>query len=484
MIVLYNPRSLVRGKQRLPHMLLALAAALRDGYRIVDGNVEEQPLELIGDALATDPRERIVGMTVMPGNQLQSAIRDTVSLRRSHPEAFVVWGGYFATEHREAVLRSGWVNAVVRGQGELTLLELREALARGRDLRGIAGLSYVSRGEVVDNPPRPLADPNRFPPYPYDVVRPERYLVPTHLGARTLSHNASVGCYEKCNFCSITTLYSARWMPERAGRVIEQVRRFHVNYGANGLEFFDAHFFASERRAVEIAEGIAPLGISWWGQSRVDSFLRYSDESLSHLRKSGLGMVFFGAESGSDVALARMDKNQTTEEILSLVRRCRKHEIVPELSFILGEPERPEKDVEASIEFIRKVKKLYPLTEIIIFLYTPFPQPGLYDEAVETGFRYPRDLGEWTREPWRSFGLKSPNAPWLSERLRARVEDFDLVLHSRFPSMSDIGLGPRMRKLLRTVGSWRYRWGVYRFPFELKLLHRLASYRAPELEGA
>ena len=484
MIVLYNPRSLVRGKQRLPHSLLALAAALGDGYKIVDGNVEDDPLSLIEAALATDTRERIVGFTVMPGEQLQSAIRDTQALRRSHPDAFIVWGGYFAAEHKDVVLRSGLVDAVVRGQGERTLIELRDALAAGRELKDVAGLSYVDRGEIRHNPPRGLTDVNAFPPYPYEAVDPSRYLVATNLGSKTLSHNASVGCYERCNFCSITTLYDARWIPESVDRVVEHVTAFKNVYGANGLEFFDAHFFPSEKRAAAIAEGIAPLGLSWWAQSRVDSFLGYESDTLRRLRASGLGMVFFGAESGSDLVLSKMDKNQTSEQILTLVRRLREFDIVPELSFILGAPEDPGKDIEASIDFIRTIKRVNPAAEIIIFLYTPFPQPGIYEEAVESGFRYPEHLLAWTHEPWKGFGLKSPKATWLSDRLRERVLDFDLVVHSRFPSVTDIRLGSLFKRVLTVAGSWRYRLGFYRYPYELKLLHRLADYRSPELEGA
>jgi radical SAM superfamily enzyme YgiQ (UPF0313 family) len=484
MIVLYNPRSLVRGKQRLPHALLSLAAALGDGCRLVDGNVDAEPLELIRAGLDEEPEEPLVGMTVMPGEQLQSAIRDTISLKASHPHAFIVWGGYFPSEHREVVLRSGLVDAVVRGQGELTLLELREAWRRGRSLEGIAGLSFLEGDEIRHNPPRGLTDVNRFPPYPYEAIDPRRYLVPTNLGAKTLSHNASVGCYERCNFCSITTLYDARWIPERVERVLAQVTRFKEDWGADGLEFFDAHFFPSEKRSLAIAEGLAPLGLCWWGQSRVDSLLSYRDETLRRLRASGLGMIFFGAESGSDFVLAQMDKNQTSDQILALVRRLRAFDIVPELSFILGAPQDPARDIEASLDFIRRVKREYPATEIIIFLYTPFPQPGLYDDAVKSGFRYPEDLLDWTEEPWRSFGLKAPGAPWLSDSLRRRVLDFDLVVHSRFPSATDIRLGRWARRALALAGSWRYGSGIYRFPFELKLLNRLFSYRAPELEGA
>jgi radical SAM superfamily enzyme YgiQ (UPF0313 family) len=484
LIVLHNPRSLVRGKQRLPHSVLALAAALGDGYRIVDGNVDGDPLSLIDQALSSDRRERIVGMTVMPGEQLQSAIRDSTALRRSHPEAFIVWGGYFPSEHAEVVLRSGLVDAVVRGQGERTVLELREALAAGEDWRGIAGLSYPGNGEVHHNPARGLTDVNRFPPYPYEAVDPRRYLVPTHLGKKTLSHNASVGCYERCNFCSITTLYGARWIPEKTERVLGQVSRFKEIYGADGLEFFDAHFFPSEKRSLEIAEGLERLSFSWWGQSRVDSFLAYKDDTLKRLRRSGLGMVFFGAESGSDWVLRKMDKNQTADQILSLVRRLAAFDIVPELSFILGAPEDPARDIEASIDFIRRLKRVNPATEIIIFLYTPFPQPGLYEEALASGFRYPERLSAWTEEPWRSFGLKNPRGPWLEERLRERVLDFDLVVHSRFPSAAEIRLTPLFRKALRLASGWRYRLGVFRFPYELKLLNRLSAYRGPEWEGA
>ncbi|HEX6738056.1 MAG TPA: B12-binding domain-containing radical SAM protein, partial [Vicinamibacteria bacterium] len=169
MIVLYNPRSCVEGRRRLPLPLLALGSQLRDqDYEIVDGNV-------LGDLapgraralLEAGPGRPVLAVTAMPGNQLAHAIRDTRFLRDQVPGLAVVWGGYFPSLHTDVVLRSDMVDAVVRGQGEQTLLDWLRALEGGAaDLSAIAGLSWKdASGRLRHNPDRPFAALDNFPPF-------------------------------------------------------------------------------------------------------------------------------------------------------------------------------------------------------------------------------------------------------------------------------------------------------------------------------
>src|SRR5207302_933248 len=71
------------------------------------------------------------------------------------------------------------------------------------------------------------------------------------------------------------------------------------------------NFFVHEARTVEFADRIRDLGIGWWGESRIDTLLRYRPASWRAMAESGLRMVFMGAESGSDETLKRMNKGGT-----------------------------------------------------------------------------------------------------------------------------------------------------------------------------
>lgn len=487
MLVLYNPRSCIEGRRRLPLTLLALGSQLPDdSYAIVDGNVagDRAPADALA-VLRDGPGRPVLAVSVMPGNQLERAIHDTRYLRERVPGLSVIWGGYFPSLHSDTVLGSPLVDAVARGQGERTLVEWLAAL-RTRSFAGIAGLSWKDGDTVRHNPDRPFADLNGFAEFPYHRIPDmEEYVIRTYLGERTLCHITSRGCPFPCNFCAITEVYQRRWLAEEPDRVARVVERFVRDHRIDSIEFFDANFMAGEARALAIAERLAPFGIRWWCQARLDTMNRYSDETWRKLRASGLSMMFFGAESGSEYVLKRMSKPIGTDEILECARRCRRHGIVPEFSFIFGNPIDPRRDVEETIDFMHRLKRVSPECEVLIFMYTPVPQPGqLFADATRLGFRFPATLEEWAEPRWvRFMSMKDAQTPWLPPGLRERIADFELVVKSRFPTATDIRFTRPFRALLRGLSSWRWATRTYARPYELKLVHRLVKLRSPELQG-
>ena len=78
----------------------------------------------------------------MPGPQLLQAIPLTRSLKERFPGLHIIWGGYFPSLHARTVLESGFVDFVIRGQGELSFLELVEALEANASYDHIPGLSF------------------------------------------------------------------------------------------------------------------------------------------------------------------------------------------------------------------------------------------------------------------------------------------------------------------------------------------------------
>lgn len=490
MLILYNPPSNARRKPVLPMSLLALGALLegRYDYQIVDGNLEPDP-EAALDRAIRETGARVLGVTVMPGPQLSHAVPLCRRIKARHPGLTIVWGGYFPTQHYEVCLRAEFVDYVVRGHGEVTFVALLDALHDGTDPSTIPGLAYrhPESGEIVTTGMPPIPHPDRLPDYPYQRVEMARYVRPTFLGRRTLPHHSSYGCPFFCNFCAVVNMVNGRWFAQSAERTAAVASRLVEEWGVDAVEFYDNNFFVHEARTAEFAERIRSLGIAWWGEGRIDTLWKYSDRTWELMRDSGLRMVFLGAESGSDETLQRMNKGKSasTEKTLAIAEKMRRYGIVPEFSFVLGNPPDPEADVRQTLEFIRTVKRVNPDAEIIFYMYTPVPLAGeLYEQAKASGFRFPETLDEWISPEWQEFAQRrSAHMPWLDDPLRRQVHDFERVLNAYYPTITDARLRRRWRWLLRAVSAWRYHLRWYRHPWELQVLQRLIAYQRPETAG-
>lgn len=491
MIVLYNPISTAPGKRPLPLSLMSLAAVLedREPFHLVDGNIVVDPAAAILDVLSNAPGSgsSLLATTVMPGPQVTQALSVSKRVKAVRPDVPIVWGGYFPTQHPDTVLKSESVDFVIRSQGENALLDLVRVLRSGGSFADVGSLSWKDERGIHHNPLRPLTPLDEIPEIPYHQFPMEEYVRPDYLGARTLAHHSSFGCPFACNFCAVVAMSNRRWLAQSASRVAASVRRLARTYGADAVQMYDMDFFVSESRTAEIAERITDLGIHWWGLGRVDTLSGYAEETFRKMARSGLKMIFSGAESGSDETLARMNKGgaASAELAVDLVRRLRAHGIVPELSFVLGAPPDPEGDTRRTFEFIRKLKRVNPATEVILYLYTPVALEGaLLEEARKTGFAFPETLEEWASGDFRELSLRrGDRLPWIQPKVRRRVRDFERVLNAFYPTTTDRKLTRPRRALLRAVSSWRYALELYGGSYELGLLQRVLRYQRPETTG-
>ncbi|NJL53981.1 hypothetical protein HC928_01670 [bacterium] len=283
-------------------------------------------------------------------------------------------------------------------------------------------------------------------------------------------------------------MVNQRWLAESPARVERVARLLAGTYGADALEFHDMDFFVREDRAAEIAERIAPLGLRWWALGRVDTLSRYSDATWQKVKASGCQMIFMGAESGSDETLKLMNKGGTSsvDKTLAMAEKMKHLGIVPEFSFVMGNPPDPMADIEHTIRFVRQLKRVNPAAELILYIYTPVPhdRSELLKVAYEMGFSFPQTLEEWASDAWEQFAhRRDPNTPWFKDKARRRVRDFEAVVNAYYPTVTDTRLHGAMRALLRGLSGVRYRLGWYRYPYELKVLQRVLHYRRPETTG-
>lgn len=488
MIALFNPWSTPSPKKPLPMSLLAIGSMLEGefDYCIVDGNIEA---DAVGRILAIDEKTRItaVAVTVMPGPQLRAAVTACRQLKRMLPYVPVIWGGYFPSQHADACLSEATVDICVRGQGEHTIREVLRALETGGDLSAIAGLAYRLDGKVHHTPPRALTPLDNLPDWPYQKLPIDRYFHKHYLGNRVATHHSSFGCPFACSFCAVVGMSNRKWVaqsPERVGTILEG---FRLSYGADAVQFHDMDFFISEARTHAIADRIKPLGLTWWALGRVDELMRYRASTWEAMKRSGLKMVFCGAESGSTDMLQRMNKGGTAaaELTIELAARMKSYGVVPEFSFVVGNPPDPEADLAQTLSFIRGVKQVNDEAEIILYVYSPVPGDGmLFEAAREQGFAFPQTLDAWINERWQAFALRrDPSTPWSHGEVRRKVRDFESVLNAYYPTVTDTRMTPARRRLLRAASAWRYHAKAYARPIELNLLQRAFRYQRPETTG-
>jgi hypothetical protein len=262
---------------------------------------------------------------------------------------------------------------------------------------------------------------------------------------------------------------------------------FRRIYGADAVQFHDMDFFISEARTKAIADRIARLGMTWWALGRVDELMRYKAATWAALKASGLRMVFCGAESGSTETLQRMNKGGTAaaELTIGLAARMKSYGIVPEFSFVVGNPPDPEADLAQTLTFIRRIKQINEATEIILYVYSPVPSDGhIYEATQHAGFAFPETLDDWISDKWQAFALRrDPATPWSQGDVRRRVRDFESVLNAYYPTVTDTRMTPARRVLLRAASAWRYHTQAYAKPLELNLLQRAFRYQRPETTG-
>ncbi len=487
-IILFHPVSNFSGKCILPMSALAIAAALENAYEyiIVDANAERDPLRALNELIA-ERGFNLLATTVMPGPQLAQAIPITRALKQKYPRLITVWGGYFPTQHTDTVLNSDYVDFVIRSQGELTFLDLLRALERGGDVAIIRGLSFKAAGAIVHNPLRELASPENFPAFPYHRVAMPRYLHRNYMGNRVTEHHSSFGCPFACNFCAVVAMSNRRWLAQSPARLEATLRALRDEYGADAVNFHDMDFFVSEARVAEFAERIRDFGMRWWGLGRVDTLMNYKAATWEKMRASGLKMIFSGAESGSDDILKMMNKGgkASTHATLEFAKRARAYGIVPEFSFVLGNPPDPLADIDASIRFIRDIKRVNPAAEFVLYLYTPVALDGaLYDHARQLGFQFPETLDGWATPFWLEFVTRrEARTPWVDRDAHRIVRDFERVLNAYYPTVTDARLGGMRRVILRALAAWRYHARVYAAPYELRAAQKLWRYQRPETSG-
>ena len=372
----------------LPHLgLLMLGSVLRKAghrVRIIDSTAQildnKETLEEIKKF-----QPDIVGFTGVTPSILK-AVKMASMVKDLYPSIPILIGGPHFTAIPEKTLMDYPVfNYGVVGEGEITIVELVNALASNRKPSNVPGVAFLENGRVRFNPPRPPImnlDSLPFPAWELLDDFPSKYHPALFKYKRLPSTHiiSSRGCPHKCIFCD-TSVFSRRVRFHSPEYVLEMVDFLVKYYKIKEVVFEDDQFLVKQERVAEICEGFlnSKFDIAWSCSGRVDSV---SDLALLKLMKrSGCWQINYGIESASQKILDFAKKAITIEQVEKAVSLTRKAGILAKGYFIFGLPFETEKTMKNSIRFAKQI----PLADVSVFMLTPFPGSRMYEIAEQYG---------------------------------------------------------------------------------------------------
>jgi radical SAM superfamily enzyme YgiQ (UPF0313 family) len=216
-------------KMHVPLGLLYIGSALeRNGY---DVKIWHLLPEEFDDALPKiQAREPLwVGLSVLSGMTTYWAATYSKRIRATMPETPIAWGGPHASALPLACAREPYIDYVVRGEGEVTAVELSEALLSGGDVREIAGLGFkTAEGKPFVNELRPLVEDLDQYELNWELLDLRQYQQTSYkqtAGKQSVSFFSSRGCPYKCAFCS-TPRYTGKSFRAHSPAFVERNLRY------------------------------------------------------------------------------------------------------------------------------------------------------------------------------------------------------------------------------------------------------------------
>jgi len=269
---------------------------------------------------------------------------------------------------------------VIIGEAEHTLLELTGHIEEGNtDHSEIKGLAYLSNGQVVKTPGRPVLKELDIMPLPaWDLVDMDRYRQSWLKNAGYFSLNMSTtrGCPFKCNWCA-KPIYGNRYNSRSPENVVEEIKLLKGRYAIDHIWFCDDIFGLKPGWVKAFAELLTKeqIDIRFKIQSRAD--LLVEEDTVKALAEAGCENVWIGAESGSQKILDAMDKGITIEQIGEATLLMKEYDIKPSFFIQFGYPGELKDDIKLTIDMINA---LLPF-EIGISVSYPLPGTSFYEKV-------------------------------------------------------------------------------------------------------
>ena len=350
----------------------------KDGHEvvIVDANAERLDAAEVAKRSIGFDKIFITSSTIdrwqCPVIDLNPFLRCVKALKEINDEVYIT--GAHGTVRPEEMLALTCVKAVVRGEPELTVLEL----CRNEDLSKVRGISYKSAGEYIHNKPQELLDLEKLPIPSFHLLPMERYFYEV-LGENFTLLEASRGCTYRCSFC-LLDMYGKKLRVKSSQQMISELDAVINNFHVKNAYFMDLEFTINRNLVEAICDYLISkrYDFKWTCQTRFDLI---DEWLLEKMKRAGCDLIHFGVEAANDKALKALGKGMTVEKIEAGMKMIRKVKIRSACFFLMGVLGSTDEDMKEIIRFSMKLNPTYALFHIAI----PYPGTKFHSDVLGSG---------------------------------------------------------------------------------------------------
>lgn len=383
-------------------------------------------------------------------------------IKKKNSKCLVFAGGHYASLNREVLIENNrWLDAIIVGEGELTLLEfMRKGLCSdipglyvGQDSKFFVFRERIKNLDIL----------------PYQA----RYLTKEQLNGQPMAITTSRGCYGDCSFCSISSFYKLNGEIKQTFRsadsVANEIRLLVKNYNIDSLKIVDDNFFRdnSDSFLESLANQIEDLNISIRLSARPNDI---TDHRARLLKKMGVTIVGIGAESADEQSLNFFNKGIGIEASDQAIEILNKYGITCLVNYIMFNPIIDLNGLEKNLDFVDKYQDTSVFHRINSHLWIRSTDP-LVEKLVDyklcdrVGFPYVecRYANENVYQIMKLFDK------WCNHNMKKYYENVDILMAKGIPG--------------NEVFDTRYRKILQEDIFILRNLIRLANRNELEEKG-
>lgn len=300
-------------------------------------------------------------------------LRIIYEIHQQLPDSKIALCGPHASIFPQEILNSySFIDYILIGEYEITLLNLVDALDNNLNLSVVLGLAYRLDEKIKINPRQPSIDDLNILPWP------ERSDVPIYnyndgfanLPKPNVQMWASRGCPFQCIFCLWPqVIYNEhRHRMRNYVDVVAEMEYLVKDLNFKAVYFDDDVFNIDKEYTLSICKEIKrrKLDVSWAIMARVDLM---DEEIIKSLADAGLYAIKYGIESADTNVLSFCKKAMDLDKAVNILGLTRKYGIKMHLTFCLGLPMETKNSILKTKSFLKSIN---PESFQFSFV-TPFP---------------------------------------------------------------------------------------------------------------
>lgn len=393
-VLLINAATLhVTQKPGIPLGLLSIAKFLTNAghtVKIYDRPVEHRNTKKVLNSFRPD----FVGISALTFKRFHDALAVSREVKKYNLP--VVWGGQIPSAVPEAILKTGAVDFVIIGEGEITFKELLDSYERGEPFENIDGIAYIINNDVVVTKHRACADLSKLPQLDFSFVDPKKYFIKYDGCDKMLHICASKGCPYGCGFCYNYNFHKQKRRVRPAEYFLGEIKYLIENHGLDAVVFTDDLFSPGLQYTKEICQKIqdSELKFFWACCLRPDIL---TEEEIDLMYTAGCRWMFFGIDSGSPERQMLLGRGLDLQKTKQIIEYCKKIGIFVSGNFIIGYPGETEEELKTTTEYI---KSLNIKGQFVSFLGV-LPGSIYYNQLADEGrIKKTDDFTQWERMKW------------------------------------------------------------------------------------